>query len=104
RELEKEPTKSKLERYVRLARSKAAFAVSRTLSRMRGTVGGKSCPVRGAMRGTLASGRQQASLLAEVIRGWFQPGLAKLVHRIVARHLRANREFRAHRYPRPKQL
>lgn len=56
------------------------------------------------MRGTLASGWQQVSLLAGVVRGRFQPGLAKLVHIIVARHLRGNREFRAHCYPRLKRV
>lgn len=37
--------------------------------------------------------------MAEVMRGAFRPGFAKLVRRIVVRHLNDNREFRAHRYP-----
>lgn len=57
-----------------------------------------------AIRSALSSGWRQVRLLAEVVRGVFQPGLAKLVRSIVARHLHGNREFRAHRYPRLMQL
>lgn len=57
-----------------------------------------------AMRSALRSGWRQVRLLGEIIRGRFQPGLAKLVRRMVARHLRGNREFREHRYPRLMRL
>lgn len=52
----------------------------------------------------ISRGWRQVRLLTEVIGGWFQPGLAKLVHRIVVRHLNDNREFRVHRYPRLMRL
>lgn len=56
------------------------------------------------MRSTLNNGWRQLCLLVEVIRGEFQPGLAKLVRRIVVQHLRGNLEFRTHRYPRLMRL
>ncbi|BBB12247.1 hypothetical protein [Sphingopyxis sp. FD7] len=56
------------------------------------------------MHSVLTNGWPQLCLLAETIRGLFQPGLAKLVRRIVARHLRGNPEFRTHRYPRLMRL
>lgn len=56
------------------------------------------------MRSALGNGWGHLCLLTEVIRGQFQPGLAKRVRGIVARHLRGNLEFRAHRYPRLMRL
>jgi len=50
-----------------------------------------------AIISALSRGSRRIRLLAEIIGGGFQPGLAKLVHRIVVRHLNGNREFRAHR-------
>ncbi len=57
-----------------------------------------------AMSGAVRNGWQQVRLLPQVIHGWFQPGLAKLVSRIVDRHLYSNLEFCAHRYPRLMRL
>lgn len=42
---------------------------------------------------------RQFLLLFPVIRGIFQPGLAKIVHNIVVGHLRSNPEFCSNRYP-----
>lgn len=53
-----------------------------------------------AIVGSISQGLRQVRLLIEVIAGAVQPGLAKLVRRIVARHLRNNSEYCAHRYPR----
>jgi hypothetical protein len=57
-----------------------------------------------AIIGAISRGLQQVRLMTEVIGGGFQPGLTKLVHRIVVRHLNDNREFRVHRYPRFMRL
>lgn len=48
----------------------------------------------------LKRGWRHVRVFAEVGRGLFQPGLAKIVRRIVARQLHTNSEFEASRYPR----
>lgn len=53
-----------------------------------------------AILGAITWGLQQVRLLTEIILGGIQPGLAKLVHRIVTRQMHDNHEFRIHRYPR----
>ncbi len=56
------------------------------------------------IRDVLRNGWRQVGLLAEAISGLFKPGLAELVHRIVAQQLQANLEFQAHRYSRPMRI
>lgn len=55
--------------------------------------------IREAMRNNFKNIVHQTLLLFAVIRGVFQPGLAKIVGDIVARHLGRNSEFRVNRYP-----
>lgn len=54
--------------------------------------------------GALNKSWRQISLFSKVIGGGFQPGLAKLVRRIVVQHLQGNGEFRMYRYPRLMRL
>lgn len=57
-----------------------------------------------AIIGAARNGWRQACLLPQVLHGWFQPGLAKLVSRVVDQQLYNNVEFCAHRYPRLMRL
>lgn len=54
--------------------------------------------------GAIRNAWRQVRLLPLILHGWFQPGLAKLVSRVVDRQLYSNVEFCAHRYPRLMRL
>lgn len=61
-------------------------------------------PFLKTMHCALRNGWHQLCLLAEVIRGQFQPGLAEQVRHVVDKHLRGNQEFINNRYSRLLRL